>query len=138
MKISIIYYSMTGHSKKMANTISKELSVSSENIKTNPKLEDVDLLFIISGIYSDKSSPVLIEYVKGLTKRNVKKVALITSSGSGITKPIKVREILENNGIKVLKDEFLYAGGFMFFGGHPNKNDIMNATNFVKETLKSL
>ncbi|MDD2238858.1 MAG: flavodoxin domain-containing protein [Bacilli bacterium] len=138
MKISIIYYSMTGHSKKMANAISKELNVSSENIKTNPKLEDVDLLYIISGIYGDKSSPVLIEYVKELTKRNAKKAALITSSGSGTTKPIEVREILENNGIMVLKDEFLYSGGFMFFGGHPNKKDIMNATNFVRETLKTL
>lgn len=94
------------------------------------------MLYIISGIYGDKSSPVLIEYVKKLTERDVKKVALITSSGSGATKPIEVREILENNGINVLKDEFLYSGGFMFFGGHPNKKDIINAINFVKETAK--
>ncbi|MDD4407194.1 MAG: flavodoxin domain-containing protein [Bacilli bacterium] len=136
MKISVIYYTMTGHSKKMAEAISKELNISPKNIRKDPLLEDVDLLYIISGIYGDKSSPVLIEYVKKLSKRNVKKVALITSSGNKITKPIEVREILENNGINVLKDEFLYPGGFMFFGGHPNKEDIMNAINFVRETLK--
>ena len=135
MKISVVYYTMTGHSKKMANAISKELGVSPINIKNNPKLEAVDLLYIISGIYADKSSPVLIEYVKKLTKRNVKKVALITSSGIGTTRPIEIRKILENNGINVL-NEFLYSGGFMFFGKHPNKEDTINAINFVKETSK--
>ncbi len=136
MKISIIYYTMTGHSKKMAKAISKELNISPKDIKTDPKLEDVDLLYIISGIYGDKSSPVLIEYVKKLTKRNVKKVVLITSSCIKTTKAIEVRKILENNGINVLKDELLYSGGFVFFGGHPNKEDVTKAINFVRETLE--
>ncbi len=136
MKIGIVYYTKTGHSKKMAEVISKELGIDSKNIKTNPELENTDLLYIVSGIYGNKSAPELIEYAKKLTRKQVNKVALITSSGAKTTKPIEVREILQNNGVNVLKDEFVYPGGLVFFGGHPNEEDIKNAIKFVKRTLK--
>lgn len=136
MKLGIAYFTITGHSKKMAEAISKELGIDAKNIKINFELEEIDLLYIVSGIYGNKSSPELIEYVNRLTKKQVNKVALITSSGAKTTKPIEIRKILENNGINVLKDEFVYPGGLVFFGGHPNKKDIKNAINFVRKTAK--
>lgn len=136
MKTNVIYYTMTGHSKKIAKVVGKELGVEALNIKSNPKLGKVDLLYIVSGIYEDKSSPELIEYVKTLTKKEVSKIVLITSSGAKTTKAIEIRKILEDNSINVLKEEFTCPGGFLFFGGHPNKEDISNIISFVKKTSK--
>jgi hypothetical protein len=120
----------------MAKAIGKELNIIPEDVKANPKMGNIDLLYIVSGIYGNKSSPELIDYVTKLTKRQAKKVALITSSCAKTAKPTDMREILNKNGIEVLKDEFVYPGGLLFFGGHPNKEDMINAINFAKKLAK--
>ena len=135
MKTNIVYSTMTGHSKKVAKAIGNELGIDIINIKSNYQLNDVDLLYIVSGIYGDKSSPNLIEYVKTLNKDQISNVILITLSGAKTTKATEVRELLDNNGIKVL-EEFVCPGGFLCFGGHPNKEDITNVINFIKKTAK--
>ena len=133
MKNQIIYSTMTGHSKKIANAISKKFNIESNNIKDNPILENIDVLFIVSGIYGDKSSPDLIEYLKGISKEDVKKVFLITSSCSSTTKANDVRKVLSDKGIKVLDDEIVCRGGFLFFYMlRPNKSDISNIIEKIK------
>ena len=45
MKNVIIYASMTGHSKKIAQAISEKLGIEAFNIKDNPKIEGYDMGF---------------------------------------------------------------------------------------------
>ena len=133
MKISIIYYSMTGHSKKIANAIAGELSIEAYNVKNHPVIKDVDLLFIVGGIYGGVSHPNLIEFVETLKVEDVKKVALITSCCGGVTPQKEVRTILNKNNIEVIDNEYICRGNFLFFGmGHPNKKEIEAAVNFAK------
>jgi len=136
MKTAIIYASKTGHSKKIADAIAQELKVPAQDITTNPKLENIDLLFIIGGIYGSKSLPELTGYLKGLDSTMVKKVTLVTSCVSKNTKQEELRKILYEKNIEVVKDEFICQGSFLFFGlKHPNKIDLENAVSFAKKII---
>lgn len=136
MNTSVIYFSKTGHSKKLAEAIGKELEIPVTNINTNGKIKEADLLFVVGGIYAGKSAPEMIKYISSLDNSQVKRVALITSCTSKTTKQDMIREILEKKGIDVLSDEFVCQGSFLFFGlGHPSTADIEKAVSFAKEQL---
>lgn len=136
MKTAIIYYTKTGHSRKIANAISKELHISAEDIKTNPDLREIDLLFIVGGIYGGQSNPEMINYIKKIDSSMVKKAAIITSSAGKKAKQEKARELLIENKVEVIFDEFICQGSFLFVGmGHPNKDDMENAVAYAKKTL---
>ncbi|MCL2586999.1 MAG: hypothetical protein FWE31_02035 [Firmicutes bacterium] len=133
MEIAVLYRSMTGHSKKIARAIGEELGVEPMNIKKNPQLADYDLAFIVGGIYSGKSLPDMVEYIKTLTVEQVRKVALVTSSVRDKTGQDEVRSVLESNGVEVVNDEYRCRGNFLFFKmGHPNKKEIEEAVKFAK------
>lgn len=134
MKTALIYVSKTGHSKKIAEAIATGLGIKGEDVKATPKLIDVDLLFIVGGIYGGQSLPELTDYIKTIDKSMVKKVALITSCVSKKSKQVLVRELLTSNDIEVVPDEFICQGNFLFFGlGHPNKKEIEDAVMFAKQ-----
>jgi len=136
MKIAIIYFSKTGHSKKLAESIAKDLQIEAEDIKSKPVLDMVDLLFIVGGIYGGTSSPTMKEYVNNIDKNHVKKVALITNCLSAKQKQDIVREIMENHKIEVVPEEFICRGSLMFIGfGHPNKKDIASAISFTRKII---
>lgn len=135
MKTAVIYFSKTGHSQKLALAIAAELGVQAENIKESPDLADIDLLYIVGGIYGGKSDPKMIDYVKKLDNNQVKQAVLVTSSASKAAKQEVVRTTLQTNNIEVLQDEFTCQGSFLIFGvSHPNKHDIANAVSFARKT----
>lgn len=137
MKNSVIYYTKLGHSRKIAEAIAQELHIKAEDIHTHPDLNNLDLLFIVSGIYGGKKAPELLEQIKTLDSQQVKQVALITSSGGKTTPATDVRAALLERGIQVIKEEFTCQGAIFFFGlGHPNKIDLQNAVAFAKTTLQ--
>ncbi len=129
---TVIYATKTGHSRKIAMAIAGELNCSAQNITENPNLSQVDVLFLVGGIYGNQSLPELLKYVEGLTPQNVKKVVLITSSCSKTGKQTEVRKVLERKGILVDEEEFTCQGSFLVFGmGHPNKKEIGQAVDFA-------
>ena len=130
-KIRIIYATKTGHSKKIAEAMGKALYVKAENVSTRPVLEDVDLLFIVGGIYGGESLPLLLNFVKALDRGKVKRAVLVTSCATKKHRQDSVRKLLQQKGIEVL-DELICPGSFLFIRfGHPNKRDIEEAVNFA-------
>lgn len=137
MKAKIIYYTKTGHSRKIANRVGEKLKIEVLDVKENPELEEVDLLFVVGGIYGGQSDKGLLEYIDGLPEGAVKKAALMTSCTSMKSPQDQVRERLEVKGIDVLKDEFICRGNFLIFGwGHPNREDLQKAVDFAGNTLE--
>ncbi|WP_073994411.1 flavodoxin domain-containing protein [Parasporobacterium paucivorans] len=133
MKIAVIYLTKTGHSRKIANAIAGELNIHAEDISMNPGIADVDILYIVGGIYGGKSDPIMIEYIKGIDSTMVKKAVLLTSCVSKKFKQDEVREILRRKNIEVSSEEFVCQGGLGFIGRkHPNSSDLENAIAFVK------
>lgn len=134
MKIAVVYRSMTGHSKKLAAAVAAGLNLTAQDIKQKPELNDIDLLFIVGGIYSGKSLPEMTEYVKTLTPDKVKKAVLLTSSATDKTGQDEARQILSGNNIEVAEEEYRCRGNFLFIKlGHPNKSEIAEAVNFAKK-----
>lgn len=134
----IIYATKTKHSKKLAEAIGSALNIKAENIASQPNFKDIDLLFIIGGIYGGESMPELLEYVRKLNPSVVKSVALVTNCGSGRQKQIRVRKILEDTGIRVI-DEFVCKGAILFVAlRHPNAHDLMAAVDFAESMKKRL
>jgi flavodoxin len=132
MNICVIYASLTGHSKKIAEAVAQSLKVSAKNIRQKPEIRDVDLLFVVGGIYADKCNKKLLDFVKTLNKGNVKNAALITSCGSGSARQNAVREILKANGVNVLDEEYICKGSFLFMvKGHPTEEEIKGAADFA-------
>jgi flavodoxin len=139
MKIAIIYYSKLGHSKKIAQAIAQEFQVKAHDIRANPPLNHVDMLYIVSGIYGGRSAPELIEYLRTLDHQQINQAWLITSSGGKTTPAADVRAVLMERGIPVADKEFTCQGAILFVGiGHPNRLDIQNTIKFVKRTMQQV
>lgn len=139
MKISIIYYSKTGHSAKLAEAIAKELGSSALNVMDTPKVDGTDLLIVVSGIYGGKSAPELINYLNGLNPATIKQAVMVTSSLGASETQGQVRETLEKKGIRLSPESYHCKGNFLFFGlGHPNRAEIAGAGDFVKRLLENL
>ena len=135
MKNAVIYYTKLGHSKKIAQAVADELGVEAPDIRENPEIKDVDLLYIVSGIYGGKSATALLDYIKTLDRQQIGQAYLLTSSGGKTTHAAEVRETLTDLGIPVAEEEFTCQGAIFFFGlGHPNNTDIQNAIQFVRNT----
>lgn len=130
-KMAVIYATKTKHSKKLAEEISSALKVKAKNIMENPDLHDIDLLFIISGIYGGASMPELLNYIKEMDAPALKHIALVTSCASGKQRQDAVRRIFEEKRIEVI-DEFVCKGAFLFVSmNHPNSKDFKDATDFA-------
>lgn len=135
MNIAVLYATRTKHSQKLAEAIGRFLSVDARNIAEKPALNDVELLFIVGGIYGGVSMPELIEYIKNLEEPLPKSSALVTSCASGRQKQIGVRSILEGKGIRVI-DEFVCRGSILFVSAfHPNANDLKGSTDFAQKIV---
>lgn len=130
-KIAVIYATKTNHSKKLAEAIGSALNVKAKNITENPTLQDVDLLFIVSGIYGGASMPQILEYIMGMEAPALKRAVLVTNCASGKQRQDAVRRILEEKSIEVI-DEFVCKGALLFVSiNHPNSRDLEEATDFA-------
>ena len=138
MEINVVYSSRTGHSKKLAQAIANELSLTALDLKQGALPENSDLMFLVTGIYAAKSALEVLEFIETLTPQVVKRVCLVTSSMSR-TSPTTIRVLLEKKGIFVLPEEYKCRGSFLFFGmGHPTAEELGDAAQFAKEiTAKS-
>lgn len=130
-KVAVIYATRTKHSKKLAEEIGSVLKVNAKNITETPDLHDIDLLFIVSGIYGGASMPELLNYIKEIEASALKRIALVTSCASGKQRQDAVRRIFEEKRIAVI-DEFVCKGAFLFVSiNHPNSKDLKDATDFA-------
>ncbi|MCL2751676.1 MAG: GNAT family N-acetyltransferase [Firmicutes bacterium] len=133
MNITVLYRSITGHSKKIARAVAAELGVEARDVKAKPGIRGADLAFIVGGLYSGRSLPEMTAYLQTLTPDNVKKAVLITSSVSDKTGQDEARRILTANGVEVASAEYRCGGNFLFIKmGHPNKREIAEAVAFAK------
>jgi len=134
-KIGIVYATKTKHSLKLAEAIGSALNIKPENIDSQPRFSDLDLLFIVGGIYGGESKPELIEYARSLNPSVAKSVALVTDCASGRQKQLTVRSLLEGNGIAVI-DEFVCKGAILFVAlRHPDAKDLAGAVDFAKRVI---
>ena len=134
MKIALIYATKTGHSRKIAEAVAAGLGIKAMDIKSNPTISDIDLLFTVGGVYGGVSAPELLDFVGKMDSGSVKRAVIITSAVSQSARQKDLRAAFEAKGIDVMEEEFKCRGAFLFLGiGRPNATDIENAVTFAKK-----
>lgn len=130
-KIQVVYATKTKHSKKIADAIGERLNVQVTNVIDKPDHKEVDLLYMVGGIYGGESLPELLDFANNLDSNKIKKVILITSCVSKVQGQKTIRKILQDKNIPIV-DEYICQGSFLFFKmGHPNKNDIWEVADYA-------
>ncbi len=138
MNIACIYATKTNHSKKIAESIAQTLDIPAQDVRTHPDLQNVDLLFVVGGIYGSQSLPVLLDYLHQLEANSVKRAALVTSSFSKGAPQGQVREILRQKGVSVFEEECFCQGSFLFLKlGHPNAKERDAAAAFARKIRRA-
>lgn len=136
MQVGVVYATKTGHSRKIARAVARELAVEARDIRDCPDLEGLDCLFVVGGIYGGKSLPELAAFAGSIRGHRVRQAVLLTSSASRVASQTEIRQILEENGVDVLPEEFRCRGSFLVLGlGHPNAADLEAAVTFARGVL---
>jgi flavodoxin len=133
----VIYYSMCGNTRKVAETIADELGVKAESVKTKKEATAGSFLFIGSGSYGSKPG----KRVQDFIKRNdfmQRSVALFGTSGTGKGDEVRaMEEMLKSKGA-LIKGSFHCKGRslFLFNRGHPTNEELVSARQFAGEMKK--
>lgn len=133
----VLYYSMTGNTKKMASVIAEELGVEAKHIKTMEGVPKDGLLFLGSGSYGDKPAEDMAKFIAAndFAGRNV---ALFGTSGKGEGKEVHgMAEALKQKGAIVLGSYYSKGKSFVVVNmGHPSKDELGGARKFAREMAK--
>jgi flavodoxin len=135
----VLYYSMTGNTKKMAMAIAGELGVEAKNVKTEATLPQDGLLFIGSGSYGSKPGEDLVKFIEK-NDFSGRKVAVFGTSGSGDGKEVEsMAALLKGKGAVVVGSYHTKGKAFVVVNmGRPNKDDLDGARKFAREIVMSM
>lgn len=135
MKTAIRYFSKFGHSAKMADVVAEVTGASAKTVEF-PITEEVDVLYLGSGVMLGKINGKMVDFIKSLTPGKVRKVICFGSCAI-IKSPVpQMQKLLEAQGIAVDERSFTCRGSMgPLHAGHPNKKDLDNLRQFVESTL---
>ena len=135
--VSVIYYSMTGNTKKMALAIGEEMGVKAASVKETAALPKDGLLFMGSGSYGDKPGEDMAKFIANNDFAG-RRVALFGTSGAGAGKEVAAMAgALEHKGAVVVGSYHCKGKAFIVANiGHPNRDEMEDARKFAREMAK--
>ena len=133
----VVYYSMCGNTKKVAEAIAAELGVTAESVKVKKGLTKDSFVFLGSGCYASRPGRKLRKFIarNDFTGRQV---ALFGTSGNGEGNEVRaIEELLKPTGA-LIRGSFYCQGRsfFLFYRGHPSNEELANAREFASEMKK--
>lgn len=133
----VLYYSLTGNTKKIARAIAEELGAEATSIKSAAGVPEDGLLFIGSGSYGDKPGEDMAKFIANNSFTG-RKVALFGTSGSGQGKEVQgMAEALKQKGAIVIGSYYCKGKAFVVVNlGRPGKDDLAGARAFAGEMAK--
>ena len=140
MNAKVVYFSQTGNTKKVAESIAEAFSGKAEPVDSVSKLGDIDLLFIGAAVYATFNhdvNPAIKTYLKTLDPDKVKKVAVFSTYAFGSSAGKLVRYV-KDLGLNVAEENFACKGKFLFFNrAAPGKKDLQSAKEFALRVVSS-
>jgi flavodoxin len=130
----VLYYSLTGNTKKMAMAIASELGVEAKSIKTETAIPRDGLLLLGSGSYGDRPAEDMTKFIAN-NDFSGKKVALFGTSGKGEGKEVEgMAVVLKQKGATVVGSYYTKGKSFVVVNiGHPNRDDLGGARTFARK-----
>jgi flavodoxin len=131
----VLYYSLTGNTKKLASAIAEELGIKAMSIKSG--IPGDGLLFLGSGSYGDKPAEDMAKFI-GENDLSGRKVALFGTSGRGEGREVQgMAEALKQKGANVIGSYHCKGNAFVVANmGHPGREDLEGARKFAREMAK--
>lgn len=134
MNIAVRYYTRSGNTKKLADTIADAVLAESKDL-SNSLEESVDILFLGCSYYA---FDVDVE-VKRFINENKEKIGKIVCFGtSEMMKSMKrpVAKVAEPLGVAIAEEEFHCRGQFgKMHKGRPNMDDLNEVSAFAKRVI---
>jgi len=133
----VVYYSLTGNTKKVAEAIATELGVIAESVKTKDKLAEESFVFLGTGLYGPYGSRGFRQIING-NNFDGRKVALFGTSGEGKGKEVEALEETVAAKGAAISGRFYCKGRFLFFINRtrPTEEDLENARTFAREMVE--
>lgn len=130
----VLYYSLTGNTKKMAAVIAKELGVEAKSIKTLTGVPEEGFLFIGSGSYGDKPGEDMAKFIEKCDFKG-RKIALFGTSARGAGLEVRgMEEALKQKGANIIGNYYCKGRAFVVVNiGHPGRDDLEGARKFARE-----
>ncbi len=141
MQDSVVYYSKTGNTKKVADEIAGVLKVGAQDVKALEGFSPGGLIVVGSGTYVNKAGKDMIRFLQGLPSLKGKRAAVFGSSGTGRFAESgglnEMKRILEEKGANVV-GTFCCQGRlfFLFKRGHPSEEELERARKFAEGLKK--
>ena len=133
----VVYYSMCGSTKKIAEAIAGELGVKAEDVKMKKEPTKDSFLFLGSGCYAHKPGRKVQDFIarNDFEGRNV---ALFGVSGGGEGDEVRaMEESLKPKGALIKGSFYCKGRAYLFFNrGHPSNEELANARKFAGEMKK--
>ena len=133
----VVYYSLTGNTKRVAEAIATELGVAAENVKTKDRLAEDSFVFLGAGLYGPLRGWGLKRFIEE-NDFDGRKVALFGTSGEGRGKELgALEELVAAKGAEIA-GRFFCSGEFLFLVNrkHPNGRDLEDARAFARKLAK--
>lgn len=134
MKLAIRYFtkSKKGNTKKIADFVSKELSLEALDV-SNPLNEKVDTLLLINAMYAADIDKEVKEFLVA-NKDKIGCFVNINSSASGMSTLKAIAKVANKEGIKVSEKEFHTVASWIFLNkGRPNEADFARLKDFLAQ-----
>lgn len=136
MNIKVLYHSMSGNTKKLAQAIAGAMNVQAEQITETTQVDDpVDLLFLGDGIYAGKANKHTLALMTKLTPETAKHVAVFATCGGQLGIGNDLQTLLSQRGLDVVGKPFVCKGQswLLFNRGRPNQEDLKGARDFATQ-----
>ena len=136
MKIAVRYYTKTGNTKRLAESIANAIGVEALPLG-EPITEHVDILFLRNSYYAFSIDPEVRSFVKGLDKNKVGRIVNFGSAAMLNSTYKKVKAEADKVGIPMDAREFHCKGEFKgIYKGKPDAVDLKAAEEFAKKVLE--
>ncbi len=131
----VVYYSMGGNTRKVAEAIADELKVTAKNVKSVDIIPDDAFILLGTGCYG----AVLPGDISGFIERNRlkgRKIALFTTSAFGWGKELVVMEKqIRDKGVNIVGHFNCYGQFLAMKRGHPDSEDLEKARQFARSMV---
>jgi flavodoxin len=139
MNSKVFYWSKTGNTKKVAETMADVLGCKAESILSYREPVSADILFLGAAVYATfnhEVNPAVTEFIGRLDPAKIGKVILFCTGFADTAIGI-MRGHLKRRGVPVAESSFFCKGKmFIFFNfGHPNGTDLASAKSFARAAI---
>jgi flavodoxin len=138
MGIRVIYQSMTGNTKKVAEAIARAVGCAAEPVSAVTVSDPVNMLFLGAAIHAGDIDPSVKKFIEGLDPALVKQVTVFsTGFEEHKEKAVGVmKDLLVRRGVSVRDKHYFCLGKFLLFNRtHPDAQDLTRAEDFARSLV---